>query len=132
MRHVDHAHQAIRDGQPQCHQQQDRAQAGTREKRAQALAPAQTFLHSGQRSLNLFLDRRLLLISQALVEQQQGLWLFAVGQLTSGQQTVVRCIAVEQRSRTGLAHQALHSGIFFSRQRFFQQRLATGIRLFEQ
>ena len=73
-----------------------------------------------------------MLLGQLLVQQQQGFGLLAVGQFARGQQTVVGHLAAEQGCGARLTHQALHLRVFFSRQGFFQQRFAAGVRLFEQ
>ena len=64
MRHVDDAHQAVGDGQPQRHQQQDRAQADAAEHRAQFVAPGQGRFDLAQRRLQGDLDVGIVLLGE--------------------------------------------------------------------
>ena len=58
MGHVDHAHQAIGDGQTQRHQQQNRAQADAREQGAESFTPSQRGFDVGQGGHELGFDLR--------------------------------------------------------------------------
>ena len=59
--HVDHTHQAVGDGQPQRHQQQDGAQTHAGESNPKALAPGQLVFYFSQRTLEGCLDLVILL-----------------------------------------------------------------------
>ena len=72
MRHVDNAHQAVGDGQPQRHQQQDGTQADAAEHHAHPVTPSQTGFHIRQAALQDLAHGRRGLYRQSLGQQGLG------------------------------------------------------------
>ncbi|MPN26777.1 hypothetical protein SDC9_174202 [bioreactor metagenome] len=107
MRHVDHTHQPVGDGQTQRRQQQHRSQADAAENLAQPLAPGQAVGDLGQGALQRLLHGRVLLVGQALVEQQLRVGRFLVRQRAHGMQTLLRVFAGQFAGRLGAFEQCL-------------------------
>ena len=81
VRHVDDAHQAVGNGQAQCHQQQNAAQADATEHCAQPVAPGQAGLHARQRCLQRHFHLRIGFVAETRNQYGLGFRILAAGQL---------------------------------------------------
>ena len=132
VRHVDHTHQPIGDGQAQSHQQQDRAQADTAENHAQAFTPDQRAFDGFERGLNLCLDCSIGLHLQALAQEQLDVRAAAFAEVNSGLQAARLFAAGQECGGTGHFKLNLDLLIGFCGQRFVDDGQARLIGLFQQ
>ena len=130
--HVDHAHEAVGDGQAQRHQQQDGAQADARKRSAQALAPGQLVVQGAQRGLQGSLDLGVFLHRHALVQQQARVGRGAGRQGLRGSDALRGIVAAQQGGGTRQLQLGLDLVAGFLRQGFIEQRQAACVRLFGQ
>ena len=102
VRHVDHAHQSVGDGQAQRGQKQHRAQADAAEDGVEAVAPDQRGVDILDGRMDGVLHRRVALLGQSLVQEQLGLGVAVAAQFL-GRGQALDLVAAAQQARG--AHQ---------------------------
>ena len=132
MGHVDHAHQAIGDGQAQGHQQQNRTQAQASEQHPPALAPGQGGLDVAQSSTDLGLDGGIAFLRPLLVEQQLNLGCLGLGQGLDSPCPQCHIIAADFNRRLGPLQGLANVIAAFSGQGFGDQGGLGQVGLFDQ
>jgi hypothetical protein len=130
--HVDHAHQAVGDGQAQRHQQEDGAQTDAGEQGTQFVTPDQGAFDGLQRGQQLALHVRFGFRLEAFVQQQFGLRRLAGGQRLGGFQAAGLVAAAQQRGGAGQLQLRADAVVLFCGQRLVQQGQAGFVGLLQQ
>ena len=122
MRHIDHAHQAVGNGQTQGHQQQNRAQADAAEDRAQTVAPSEACFDLAQALEQRLLDARVGLDLQALGQQRLRRGLGTLAQECGSFLALGRVFAGQQSGGTQQCQGIANVGFGLLRNGFVNQR----------